>query len=100
MGTATHQGTLSHFYPLCTQKYYRNKCVLHPSGTSSVILQTETGLKIHFSISEILLDHGRYLIKLNSIYISTYFKVSNIIKCLKSLSFQKVDGEQISWFFF
>ena len=56
-GTATHQGTLSHFYPLCTRKYYRNKYVLHPSGTSSVMVQTETGLKIHFSISGTLRDH-------------------------------------------
>ena len=57
-GTATHQCTLSHFYPLCTRKYYR-KYVLHPSGTSSVMVQTETGLKIHFSISGTLLDHCR-----------------------------------------
>ena len=88
-GTATHQGTLSYFYPLCTRKYYRNKYVLHPSGTSSVTVQIETGLKIHFSINGTLLDHGWLLIKLDSLYISTYFKVSKIIKRLKSLSLQK-----------
>ena len=50
-GTATHQGTHSHFYPLCTRKYYMYKYVLHTPGTSSVTVQTETSLKIHFSIS-------------------------------------------------
>ena len=78
-GTASHQGTLSHFYPLCMQKHYRNKCVLHLSGTGSFILQTETGFKIQISIRETLLEQGRYLIKLNNIYISTYFKVSKVM---------------------
>ena len=100
MGTATHQGTLSHFYPLCTQKYYRNKCVLHPSGTSSVILQTETGLKIHFSISEILLDHGRYLIKLNSIYISQHIlKFLILLNALNLYHFKKSTGNRYLGFF-
>ena len=48
------------------------------------------------SISETLLEYGRNLIKLNSICILTYFEVSKIIKRIKSLSFQKVDREQIS----
>jgi len=72
---------------------------MYPSGTSSVIVQTKTGLKIHFSISGTLLDHSRLLIKLDSIYTSTYFKGSKIMKRLKSLSFQKIVGEQISCFF-
>ena len=92
-GSASYQGTLSHFYPLCTQ------CVLHPSGTGSCILQTETGFKIQISISETLLEPCRYLIKPNSTYISIYFKVSKIIKRLKSLSFQNVNGEHILWLF-
>ena len=51
-GSATHQGTLSYFYPMRTRKYYRRTYVLHPSRTSSVTKQTETSLKIYFSISE------------------------------------------------
>ena len=98
-GTATHQGTLSHFYPLCTREYYMYKYVLHPPGTSSVTVQTETSLKIHFSNSGTLIDHGRQFIKLVSIFISTYFKVSKNIKHIKSSSFQKVDGEQVFGFF-
>ena len=39
-GTATYQGTHSHFYPLCTQQHFKNSCVPHPSGTSSDILPT------------------------------------------------------------
>ena len=97
--SATHQVKLSQFYPLCTHKYYRNKCVLHSSRTSSIIVQTETSSKIYFSISEIVFDHDRLLIRLDSIYISTYFKASKIIKRHKSLSFQIVYGEQISCFF-
>ena len=92
-GLASYQGTLSHFYLLCKQ------CVLHSSGTGSCVLITETGFKTQISISETLVEHGQNLIKLNRINISTYFKVSKIIKCLKSLSFQKVDREHISWFF-
>ena len=42
-GTVTCQVTLSHYYPVCMQKHYRTKCVLHPPGTSFDILQTETG---------------------------------------------------------
>ena len=98
-GTATHQGTLSHFYPLCTREYYMYKYVLHPPGTSSVTVQTETSLKIHFSISGTLIDHGRQFIKLVSVFISKYFKVSKNIKHIKSSSFQKVDGEQVFGFF-
>ena len=98
-GTATHQGTLSHFYPLCTREYYMYKYVLHPPGTSSVKVQTETSLKIYFSISGTLIDHGRQFIKLVSVFISKYFKVSKNIKHIKSSSFQKVDGEQVFGFF-
>ena len=91
-GSATHQGqTLSYFYPMCTRKYYRNTYVLHPSRTSSVMVQIKTSLKIYFSISETIFNHGRLLIRLDSIFISTYFKVSKITKRLKSLSFQKVN---------
>ena len=98
-GTATYQGTHSHFYPLCMQMHYRNMCVLHPSGTSSETFQPETVFKILISISETLLEYGRNLIKLSSIYISKYSKFSKIIECLKFLSFRKVIGEQISWLF-
>ena len=91
-GSATHQGqTLSYYYPMWTRKYYRNTYVLHPSRTSSVMVQIKTSLKIYFSISETIFNHGRLLIRLDSIFISTYFKVSKITKHLKSLSFQKVN---------
>jgi len=66
-GTATYQGTHSHFYPLCTQMHYRNMCVLHPSGTSSDTFQPELVFKILISICETLLEYGRNLIKLSSI---------------------------------
>jgi len=92
-GTATHQGTHSHFYPLCTREY-----VLHTPGTCSVTVQTETILKIHFSISGTLIDHGRHLINLDSIFVSKYFKVSKNIKRIKSLLFQKIDGEHFFGF--
>ena len=95
-GTATHQGTLSYVYLMCTRKYYRNTYVLHPLGTSSVMVQTETSLKIYFSSSETVFDRSQLLIRLDSIFITTYFKVSKIAEHLKSLSFQKINGEQIS----
>ena len=98
-GLATHQGTLSYFYPMRTRKYYRSTYVLHPSRTSSVTKQTETSLKIYFSISETIFDHGRPSIKVKNIFNSTYFKDSKITKRLKYLSFQKINGEPISCIF-
>ena len=56
-GTATH-----HLHPVCTREYYLKKYVLHPPGTSSVMVQIETSLKLHFSISGTLIDHGRQFI--------------------------------------
>ena len=97
-GTATLQGTHSHFYPLCTRECYVYKFVMHTPGTSSVTVQTETSLKIHFSISGTLIDHGRQLINLDSIFVSTYFKVSKNFKRIKSVSFQKVDGGKVFGF--
>ena len=94
-GPATHQGTLSYVYPMCTRKYYRYTYVLHPSGTSSVTVQSETSLKIYFSSSETVFDHSQLLIKLDRIFISTNFKACNNLHRRKSLSFQKVNGEQI-----
>ena len=96
-GTATHQGTLSHFYPLCTREYYMYKYVLHPPGTSSVTVQTETSLKIYFSISETVSEHGQLLIGLVRIFISTNFKARKTFNRFKSLSIKKVNGEQISY---
>ena len=91
-GPATHQGTLSYVYPMCTRKYYRYTYVLHPSGTSSVTVQSETSLKIYFSSSETVFDHSQLLIKLDRIFISTNFKACNNLHQRKSLSFQKVNG--------
>ena len=96
-GSATHQGT-PYVYLMCTRKYYGNMYVLHTPGASSVTVQTKTSLKIYFSISETVFEHGRLLIRLDSIFITTYFKACKISNRLKSLSFQKVNGEQISWF--
>ena len=97
-GSATHQGTLSYVYSMCTLKYYGNMYVLHTSGTSSATAQTETSLKIYLSISETVFEHGRFLIRLDSIFISTYFKTCKISNRLNFLSFQKANGEQISCF--
>ena len=98
-GPATHQGTLSYVYTMCTRKYYVNMYVLHTPGTSSVTVQTETSLKIYFSISETVFEHGQILIKLDRIFISTNFKACKTLYRRKSLSIQKVNGEQISCLF-
>jgi len=73
--------------------------VLHTPGTSSVTVQTETSLKIYFSISETVFEHGQILIKLDRIFISTNFKACKTLYRRKSLSIQKVNGEQISCLF-
>ena len=48
----THQGTFSSLHTLCTRENSVNIHVLHSPGTSSVMVQTETCLKSHLSISE------------------------------------------------
>ena len=97
-GSATHQGTLSYFYPMCTRKHYGNMYVLHTPGTISVTAETETSLKIYFSISETVFKHVRPLVRLDKMFISTNFKSLKILNRLKTLLIQKVNEEQISCF--
>ena len=93
--SATHQGIFSSLHTLCTRENSVNIQVLHSPGTSSVMVQAETSLKSHLSISETLIDHGRQYIKFNSIFISTYSEAFKIIKHFKSLSFQIVIADQV-----
>jgi len=93
---ATLQGIFSFLHTLCTPENSMNIHVLHSPGTSSVMAQPETCVKLHLSISEILRDRGQHYIKLTSTFIEA-FKTK---KQFNYLSFQIIVKDQITCVFF
>ena len=96
----THQGIFSSLHTLCTRENSVNIHVLHSPGTSSVMVQTETCLKSHLSISETLSDPGQLYIKLNSIFSSTYIETYKTCRQFNLKSCKIFIADQIPCVFF
>ena len=97
---ASLQGIFSFLHTLCTPENSMNIHVLHSTGTSSVMAQPETCVKLHLSISETVRDRGRHYIKLNSILTPTFIEAFKTKKQFNYLSFQIIVEDQIACVFF